>query len=80
MKRIKSFFGITAWLVAVLLLASACNDDMDIHKVYAFDLATMPVQKEIAKGEGGCCYQTIFTRWIKKRSGCTTLRYVPTNK
>lgn len=51
MKRIKSFFGITAWLVAVMLLASACNNDMDIHKVYAFDLATMPVQKKIAEGE-----------------------------
>lgn len=51
MKKIKSFFGITAWLVAVLLLASACNDDMDIQKIYAFDLATMPVQKKIAQGE-----------------------------
>lgn len=51
MKKIKSFFGITAWLVAVMLLASACNDDMDIQKVYAFDLTTMPVQKKIAQGE-----------------------------
>lgn len=46
MKKIKSFFGITAGLVAIMLLALACNDDMDINKVYAFDLVCMPVQKK----------------------------------
>ena len=51
MKKIKSFFGITAWLVAIMLLALACTDDLDIHKVYAFDLVTMPVQKKIVQGE-----------------------------
>lgn len=51
MKKIKSFFGITAWLVAIMLLALACNDDLDIHKAYTFDLATMPVQKKIIQGE-----------------------------
>lgn len=51
MKKIKSFFGITAGLVAIMLLALACNDDMDINKVYAFDLVTMPVQKKIVQGE-----------------------------
>lgn len=34
-----------------MLLALACNDDMDIHKVYAFDLVCMPVQKKIVQGE-----------------------------
>lgn len=51
MKKIKHFFGITAWLVAIMLLAVACTDSMDINKVYAFDLATMPVQKRIVQGE-----------------------------
>ena len=51
MKKIKNFFGITAWLVAITLLASACSDSMDINKVYTFDLATMPVQKKIVQGE-----------------------------
>ena len=51
MKKIKHFFGITAWLVAMMLLAVACTDSMDIDKVYAFDLATMPVQKRIVQGE-----------------------------
>ena len=51
MKKIKSFFGITAWLVAIMLLALACSDSMDINKVYAFDLVCMPVQKKIVQGE-----------------------------
>lgn len=51
MKKIKYFFGITAWLVAMMLLAVACTDSMDIYKVYTFDLAVMPVQKRIVQGE-----------------------------
>ena len=51
MKKVKNFFGITAWLVVMMLLALACNDDMDIDKVYAFDLVTMPVQKKIVQGD-----------------------------
>ena len=51
MKRIKTFFGITAWLAAIMLLALACSNDMDINKVYAFDLVCMPVQKKIVQGE-----------------------------
>lgn len=51
MKRIKTFFGITAWLAAIMLLALACSNDMDINKVYAFDLVCMPVQKKIIQGE-----------------------------
>ncbi len=51
MKKIKNFFGITAWLVAIMLLALACSDNLDIHKVYAFDLVCMPVQKKIVQGE-----------------------------
>lgn len=46
MRKIKNFFGITAWLVAIMLLALACSDNLDIHKVYAFDLVCMPVQKK----------------------------------
>ena len=51
MKKMKSFFGITVWLVVMMLLALACSDDMDINKVYAFDLVCMPVQKKIVQGE-----------------------------
>lgn len=51
MKKTKTFFGITAWLAAIMLLALACSNDMDINKVYAFDLVCMPVQKKIVQGE-----------------------------
>ncbi|MDR0686083.1 MAG: DUF3872 domain-containing protein [Dysgonamonadaceae bacterium] len=51
MKKIKSFFGITAWLAAIMLLACACSDDLDIRTRYLFDLETMPVQKRIVEGE-----------------------------
>jgi hypothetical protein len=51
MKKIKSFFGITAWLAAMMLLALACSDDLDIHTRYLFDLETMPVPKKIVQGE-----------------------------
>lgn len=51
MKKIKTFFGITALLAAIMLLASACSSDMDINKVYTFDLVCMPVQKKIVQGE-----------------------------
>ncbi|SBW05327.1 conserved exported hypothetical protein [uncultured Dysgonomonas sp.] len=51
MKKIKTFLGITAWLVAIMLLALACSNDMDINKVYTFDLVCMPVQKKIVQGE-----------------------------
>lgn len=51
MEKIKTFFGITTWLAVIMLLASACSSDMDINKVYAFDLVCMPVQKKIVQGE-----------------------------
>lgn len=35
----------------IMLLVSACSSDMDINKVYAFDLVCMPVQKKIVQGE-----------------------------
>ena len=37
--------------MAMMLLALACNDDMDIRVRYLFDLETMPVQKKIIENE-----------------------------
>lgn len=51
MRKIKNFFVIMGGLVAIMLLVSACSSDMDVHKVYAFDLVCMPVQKKIVQGE-----------------------------
>lgn len=44
----------SAYILYTLLLSAivcACSDDLDIHKVYAFDLVCMPVQKKIVQGE-----------------------------
>ncbi|MDT3367546.1 MAG: DUF3872 domain-containing protein [Bacteroidota bacterium] len=51
MRKIKNFFGIMGGLAVIMLLACACSDDMDINKVYEFDLVCMPVQKKIVQGE-----------------------------
>lgn len=51
MRKIKSFFGITASLAAVMLLALACSDDLEVHQAYLFDWVTLPVQKKIVPGE-----------------------------
>jgi len=51
MRKIRKFLGITAWLVAMMLLALACNDDLDIRARYLFDLAVMPIQKRIIENE-----------------------------
>lgn len=43
------------WVVGVLLIAgfclSACNSGLDIQQAYEFDIQTMPVRKEIKRGE-----------------------------
>ena len=51
MRKIRKFLGITAWLVAMMMLVLACNDDLDIRARYLFDLAVMQVQKRIIENE-----------------------------
>lgn len=48
MKKFSAYFLYTLLLGAIVC---ACSDDMDINKVYAFDLVCMPVQKKIVQGE-----------------------------
>lgn len=48
MKKLASYILYTLLLAAIVC---ACSDDLDIDKVYAFDLVTMPVQKKIVQGE-----------------------------
>ena len=51
MKKISKFLGFMGLVAIILLLALACNDDLDIRSRYLFDLAVMPVQKRIAENE-----------------------------
>ncbi|MDL2221064.1 DUF3872 domain-containing protein [Parabacteroides sp. OttesenSCG-928-N08] len=48
MKKFSAYFLYTLLLSAIVC---ACSDDLDINKVYAFDLVCMPVQKKIVQGE-----------------------------
>ena len=55
-------------MMAALLLAAACNDDVDIQQSYPFSIETMPVPKKLKVGE------TAEIRCQLKRDG----RYLPT--
>ena len=48
MKKIASYIIYT---ILIACIACACSSDIDINKVYAFDLVCMPVQKKIVQGE-----------------------------
>ena len=68
----------TIWVMGVLTLAvfclSACDRDLDVQQSYPFTVETMPVQKDIIRG------QTAEIRCTLKREGATLLtlaiRYV----
>ena len=57
----------TIWVMGVLTLAvfclSACDRDLDIQQSYPFTVETMPVQKDIIRG------QTAEIRCTLKRGG-----------
>ena len=57
----------TIWVMGVLTLAvfclSACDRDLDIQQSYPFTVETMPVQKDIIRG------QTVEIRCTLKRGG-----------
>lgn len=50
-------------MAAALFCSTSCNDDLDIQQSYEFTVETMPVPKELAKGE------TAEIRCTLKRSG-----------
>ena len=49
-KMIESMIIAGCMLVAVLYM-TACSDKLDVQQMYEFDLATLPVQTTIVKGE-----------------------------
>jgi len=51
MIKIKRALAICAALIAIVLLACACNDKLDINHVNGFELVTMPVQKKSKQNE-----------------------------
>lgn len=51
MRKIISRILIGCYVMAALLLVSACNDDVDIQQSYLFSIETMPVPKKLKVGE-----------------------------
>ena len=63
MKKIISKITICGCMIAALFGLASCNDDLDVQQSYEFTVETMPVPKELAKGE------TAEIRCELKRSG-----------
>lgn len=51
MKKIKRALALTVWLAAIMLLALACNDDLDVRQAYGYSVETLPLPKSLEKGE-----------------------------
>lgn len=51
MKKMFETIMILSLVVIGVICMSACSDKLDVQQVYEFDLATLPVQTEVAMGE-----------------------------
>ena len=51
MKKMIESMIIAGCMLVALLCMTACSDKLDVQQVYEFDLATLPVQTTIVKGE-----------------------------
>ena len=51
MKKMIESMIIAGGMLVALLYVTACSDKLDVQQMYEFDLATLPVQTTIVKGE-----------------------------
>lgn len=51
MKKMIEIMIIAGCMLVAVLCITACSDKLDVQQVYEFDLATLPVQTTIVKGE-----------------------------
>ena len=51
MKKMIESMIIAGGMLVALLYMTACSDKLDVQQMYEFDLATLPVQTTIVKGE-----------------------------
>ena len=51
MKKMLESMIIAGGMLVALLYMTACSDKLDVQQMYEFDLATLPVQTTIVKGE-----------------------------
>lgn len=51
MKKLKRIAVLYTGIIAAVLFAVSCDNELNVQQAYAFSLETMPVQKRIAVGE-----------------------------
>ncbi|MCC8036136.1 MAG: DUF3872 domain-containing protein [Rikenellaceae bacterium] len=51
MKKFRKYVALGVLAGIITLLCVACSSEVDVQKVYRFELQTMPVQKRIVMGE-----------------------------
>jgi hypothetical protein len=49
--KVKRALALMTWLAAIMLLALACNDSLDIVQDYGFRIETLPLPKKLKQGE-----------------------------
>ena len=55
MKNVMYKIIMGCYIVAALVLVTACNDNLDIQQAYPFSIETMPVPKRLKVGETERC-------------------------
>ena len=51
MEKMSETLFIVTFMLVGMICVTACSDKLDVQQVYEFDLATLPVQTTIVKGE-----------------------------
>ena len=94
MKNVMCKILVRCYIVAALVLVTACNDGLDIQQAYPFTVETLPLPKKLKVGEtaeircqlvrSGYCQPTTYQiRYFQpdgKGTGSTTHRHRPTSR
>ena len=91
MKNVMYKIFVGCYIMASLVLVTACNDGLDIQQTYPFTVKTLPVPKKLKVGEtaeircqlvrGGDYQPTTYQiRYFQPDAGSTTHRHRPTSR
>ena len=79
MKNVMYKIIMGCYIVAALVLVTACNDNLDIQQAYPFSIETLPVPKRLKVGEtaeircrlvrGGYLSDTVFPAGRQRKAG-----------
>ena len=82
MKNVMYKIIVGCYIVAALVLVTACNDSLDIQQAYPFSIETLPVPKRLKVGETAeiRCQLVRGGDYQPPTSGSTTHRHRPTSR